>query len=42
MHLVVGKGIKLPRIEKPTTEEVDKYHSIYIEELKALYYKYRD
>lgn len=34
MHVVVGKALKHPKIEKPTTEDVEKYHLIYIEELK--------
>lgn len=33
VHSVVGKGIKLPQISNPTKEDIQKYHSIYIEEL---------
>lgn len=39
---VVGKGIKLPKIEKPTEEDIDKYHAIYINKLEELFNKYKD
>ena len=34
---VVGKQIPLPKIEEPTAEEIDKYHALYIAEVKALF-----
>ena len=42
MHYVIGKGIQFPVITKPTKEEVEKYHDIYLNELKALYYRYNE
>lgn len=30
---VVGKGIKLPKIENPTKEDVDYYHKMFIANL---------
>lgn len=33
IYIVIGKGLQLPRIEKPTKEQVDKYHTMYLEEL---------
>jgi len=38
---VIGKGYELPTIEKPTSEQVDQYHKIYINELKALYDRHK-
>lgn len=26
LYFVVGKGIQFPKIDKPTTQDVDKYH----------------
>ena len=37
---VIGKAIKFPTILKPSKEEIDKYHSIYLNELKSLYKRY--
>jgi len=34
---VIGKGIEMPIIEKPTFEEVDKYHKIYVDSLKSIF-----
>lgn len=39
---VIGKGIDFPLIEKPTVEEVNKYHQIYVESLKSLYDRYKE
>jgi len=33
LTIVIGKGIKLPKIFKPTKDEVNKYHSLYIDSL---------
>lgn len=41
MHSVVGKGIQCPQIEKPTKEDVEKYHKIYIDELISLFNRYK-
>ena len=38
---IVGKPIVLPHVEKPTHEEIDKWHRKFIEELVALYEKYK-
>ncbi|XP_050440926.1 2-acylglycerol O-acyltransferase 2-like [Adelges cooleyi] len=34
---VVGKPIDVPKISNPTTEEINKYHEIYVTELKKLF-----
>jgi 2-acylglycerol O-acyltransferase 2 len=38
---VIGEPIPLPKIEKPTDEDIEKYHTIYIENLKRLYNEYK-
>ena len=35
--VVVGKKIELPFIEKPTVEDVDKYHGVYMQQLELLF-----
>jgi hypothetical protein len=42
LYTVVGKPIDLPKIEKPTSEEVDKYHSIYIQELSSVFNRHKN
>ncbi|KAL4497059.1 hypothetical protein ABPG72_002215 [Tetrahymena utriculariae] len=37
VNTVVGKAIKLPQIAEPTAQDVDKYHTIYIEELQRIF-----
>ena len=37
LHTVLGNVIKLPKIDKPTDEDVAKYHKIYIEKLVDLF-----
>eukprot|EP01087_Luapelamoeba_hula_P019916 TRINITY_DN6681_c0_g1_i1.p1 TRINITY_DN6681_c0_g1~~TRINITY_DN6681_c0_g1_i1.p1 ORF type:complete len:349 (+),score=53.70 TRINITY_DN6681_c0_g1_i1:1204-2250(+) len=39
---VVGAAIELPLIEKPTREDVDKWHAKYVEALTDLYDRYKD
>ena len=34
---VVGKPLQLPKIEKPTREDVTKYHELYMKSLKELF-----
>jgi len=41
LFTAVGKPIKLPKIEKPSVEDINKYHAIYVEELVNLYDKYK-
>lgn len=36
-----GSAITLPKIEKPTKEDVDKYHKLYVEALRKLYESHR-
>lgn len=38
---VVGKGIAFPKIDHPSKEEVEKFHTIYINSLKELFDKYK-
>lgn len=41
LYVVIGKPVQLPHIENPTKEDVDKYHALYIETMKALFNKYK-
>ena len=34
---VIGKPIELPKVEKPSVEEVKKWHRVYIDSITALY-----
>ncbi|KAK1941499.1 Diacylglycerol O-acyltransferase 2 [Phytophthora citrophthora] len=38
---VVGEALTLPHIEQPTKEDVQKYHSQYVEALQKLFDKYK-
>ena len=38
---VIGKRIDLPIIKEPTQEDIDKYHGIYVENLKRFFAKYK-
>jgi len=38
---VIGKPLVLPKIHKPSVEDIDKYHQIYLDELLALYNRYK-
>jgi len=37
LHTVLGKALHLPRIDAPTKEDVEKWHAIYVRELRSLY-----
>ena len=37
IHIVVGKGLQLPVIAKPTREEVELWHGIYVKYLIDVY-----
>jgi 2-acylglycerol O-acyltransferase 2 len=39
---VIGKGFELPVITSPTKEEINKYHGLYVEQLKQLYDRYKE
>ena len=39
---VIGDAIELPHIEEPSKEDVDKWHAIYVEELKKLFEKHKE
>lgn len=38
---IVGRPIKFPEVKKPTHEEIDQWHKRYVEDLVALYEKYK-
>ena len=40
--VVVGKNIELPHIANPTSEDVDKYHSLFVEQVSALFDKFKE
>ena len=37
VHNIVSYGKKLPQIENPTQEDIDKWHAWYVDELKGLF-----
>jgi len=41
LFVVIGKSIQLPQISEPTNDEIDQYHKLYVDSLKALYDKYK-
>lgn len=40
-NVVIGKSIELPQIAEPSSEEIDKYHSIYINKYIELFNKFK-
>lgn len=40
-NVVVGKAIQLPQIESPSSAEVDRYHSLYLQSYQELFNKYK-
>lgn len=41
-YTVMGKGIQCPKIDHPTNEQIDEFHQKYIEELKRIFYTYKE
>uniref|UniRef100_A0A8C5W7A5 Acyltransferase n=1 Tax=Leptobrachium leishanense TaxID=445787 RepID=A0A8C5W7A5_9ANUR len=41
INTVVGKPISVPRIENPSEQQVDAYHSLYVTALQELFNKYK-
>lgn len=41
IYFVIGKGIKFPRIEKPSKEDVNQYHEKYVNVLQETFDKYK-
>jgi hypothetical protein len=39
---VVGKPIGLPHIPHPNQEDIDKWHAIYIDEVRTMYETYKE
>ena len=37
VDVVVGRAIKMPKIDNPSKEDVEKYHAVYVEALLALF-----
>ncbi|XP_014207549.1 2-acylglycerol O-acyltransferase 1 [Copidosoma floridanum] len=37
IHIVVGAPLEIPKIEKPTAEQIDEYHSKFVEKLVELF-----
>ena len=37
LHTVIGAAIEFPSIANPTTEDVDKWHAIYVAKLTSLF-----
>ena len=42
VNVVVGRALDFGKIESPTDEEVNKYHALYVEELKKLFERHVD
>lgn len=40
-NVVVGKTIELPQINDPSSEDIDKYHTIYINKYNELFNKFK-
>lgn len=38
----MGKPIKIPKIEKPTKEDVNQYHQIYMKSVRELFNRHVD
>merc|ERR1712146_632560 len=41
IHTIHGKGLQLPKIVEPSAEDVDKYHSLFVDELCKLFANHR-
>jgi hypothetical protein len=37
LTVIVGKSIQLPKINSPNSQDIDKYHSIYLQQLQELF-----
>ena len=35
-RVIVGKPLDLPRIENPSSQEIEHWHGVYVEKLKCL------
>jgi hypothetical protein len=42
LFTVVGRPIELPKIEKPTGDDVEKYHALYIKELVEVFNRHKE
>ncbi|CAH1402343.1 unnamed protein product [Nezara viridula] len=42
INVVVGKAIEVPKIIDPSNEDIEKYHSLFSEELVNLFNEYKD
>jgi len=38
---VIGKGIQFPKIQKPSKNDIEEYHDLYVRKLKELYDRYK-
>ncbi len=38
---VAGKAIEIPKISEPTLEDIDKYHKIYVQEVRRIFDTYK-
>ena len=41
LHTVLGKALHFPRIDAPTSADVEKWHATYVRELEALYEEHK-
>ncbi|KAJ3029769.1 UNVERIFIED_CONTAM: Diacylglycerol O-acyltransferase 2 [Siphonaria sp. JEL0065] len=42
VNIVVGAPILCPKVDKPTDEQVQKYHALYVDALERLYHDHKD
>jgi hypothetical protein len=42
LTVVIGKPIKLPKIEKPSVEDIGKYHQIFLDEMRRVFEENKD
>ena len=42
LTVVIGKPIQLPKIEKPSSEEIQKYHDIFLGEMRRVFEENKD
>ena len=38
MVTLIGDGIQLPKIDNPKSEQIDKWHGVYVKKLTELFY----
>lgn len=42
MLSTIGRPIIVPKIEQPTDDDIQKYHTMFIDEMFRIFYTYRE